>query len=116
FDLRAEFLPAAAGARFSEGGHLAGKVQAAGSPIAGSAVTLYAAGEGAPVSLAPGESGADGTLKLDVGADKLQESADKVHFPGGPRWPAQGRRGQGPQRRHRAAGGPWFRASQDSNG
>jgi streptogramin lyase len=61
-------------------GRLAGKVQGAGSPIAGSAVTLYAAGEGKPTELAQGKTGDDGTFTLDVGADKLKGSEDKVLY------------------------------------
>src|SRR5262245_55648735 len=61
-------------------GRLAGKVQGAGSPIAGSAVTLYAAGEGRATELAQGKTGDDGTFKLDVGADKLKGAADKVLY------------------------------------
>src|SRR5262249_23717143 len=78
--LRAEFLPAAAGVRFSGGGHLAGKVRAAGSPVAGSTVTLYAAGEGQPTQLAQGKTGEDGAFKLDLGADQLKGSEGKVLY------------------------------------
>src|SRR5262249_27767496 len=70
--------PAAAGA--TAPGEFAGKVQAAGSPVTGSAVTLYAAGEGKPLELAKGKTGDDGTFKLDVGADKLKGSADTVLY------------------------------------
>jgi hypothetical protein len=48
-------------------GDLAGKVQGAGAPIAGSTVTLYAASEGVPAQLAQGKTGDDGTFKLEVG-------------------------------------------------
>ncbi len=61
-------------------GALAGKVQIAGRPIAGSAVTLYAAGEGKPATLARGKTGEDGTFKLDVRADQLKGAADKVLY------------------------------------
>src|SRR5262249_23467308 len=61
-------------------GEVVGKVQGAGSPIAGSTVTLYAAGDGKPTQLAQGKTGDDGTCKLDVGADKLKGSADKVLY------------------------------------
>jgi len=43
---------------------LAGTVQAAGGPIAGSTVTLFAAGTGAPTQLARGKSDDTGTFKL----------------------------------------------------
>lgn len=59
---------------------LVGKVQGAGSPIAGSEVTLYAAGEGKPVRLAQAKTDADGTFELDVGADKVGGSAGKVFY------------------------------------
>lgn len=55
-----------------EFGKFAGKVQLAGSPIAGSSVTLYAASEGKPVQLAQGKTGDDGTFSLDAGAVKLK--------------------------------------------
>src|SRR5262249_55077678 len=61
-------------------GGLTGKIQAAGSPIAGSTVTFYAAGEGKPTQLAQGKTGDDGAFTLDVGADKLKDSADKVLY------------------------------------
>src|SRR5215472_13873306 len=51
----------------AQSGQLQGKVQGAGSPIAGSTVTLYAAGDGKPVQLAEGMTGDDGAFKLDVG-------------------------------------------------
>ena len=43
---------------------LTGNVQGAGKPIAGSTVTLYAAGAGAPVQLAQGKTGDNGAFKL----------------------------------------------------
>ena len=43
---------------------LAGTVQGAGKPIAGSTVTLYAAGTGAPAQLAQGKAGDNGAFKL----------------------------------------------------
>ncbi len=58
----------------------AGKVLGANSPISGSAVTLYAAGNGKPVQMAQGQTDDDGTFKLAVGADKLKDSADKVLY------------------------------------
>ena len=61
-------------------GGLAGKVQGAGSPIAGSTVTLYAASDGQPVQLAQEKTGDDGAFTLDVGADKVKGSADKVLY------------------------------------
>ena len=57
-----------------------GKVLGADSPISGSRVTLYAASEGKPTQLAQGKTGDDGTFKLDVDAEKLKESADKVLY------------------------------------
>jgi hypothetical protein len=59
---------------------LAGKVQAAGSPIAGSAVTLYAAGDGNPILVGQAKTGDDGSFRLDIAADKLQGAADKVLY------------------------------------
>ena len=72
--------PSSAGAPRDDSGGFAGKVQGAGSPIAGSTVTLYAAGEGQPTQLAQGKTGDDGTFKLDVTDDKLKDSADKVLY------------------------------------
>ena len=43
-----------------------GHVQVAGSPIAGSTVTLYAASSGAPRELAQGKTDADGAFKLSA--------------------------------------------------
>jgi uncharacterized protein (TIGR03000 family) len=73
FDLRGEFLPAAKDTVHpkhftAQAGQFQGKVMGAGSPIAGSTVTLYAAGDGAPTQVAQGKSGDDGTFKLDVRA------------------------------------------------
>ncbi len=68
---------------FAQGGRegqLAGKVQGAHSPIAGSTVTLYAAGEGKPVQLAQAKTNDEGAFTLDVGADKLRGAADKVLY------------------------------------
>ena len=45
---------------------LSGSVQGAGQPIAGSTVTIYAAGGGAPVQLAQGRSDDNGAFDLDV--------------------------------------------------
>ena len=59
-------------------GGFAGKVQVAGSPVTGSEVTLYAAGEGKPTQLAQGKTGDDGAFSLNVAADKLKGSADGV--------------------------------------
>src|SRR6516164_5684193 len=59
---------------------LEGKVQGAGSPIAGSTVTLYTASEGKPVQLAQGKSGDDGTFSLNVGADTFQGATGKVLY------------------------------------
>src|SRR5262249_32285084 len=61
-------------------GEFVGKVRAAGGPIAGSTVTLYAAGDGKPTQLAQGKTGDDGTFKLDADADKLKGSADNVLY------------------------------------
>src|SRR5215469_6460119 len=46
---------------------IAGKVQGANSPIAGSMVTLYAAGTGTPVQLAQSKTDDNGTFRLNVG-------------------------------------------------
>ena len=61
-------------------GEFAGTVQCAGSPIAGSTVTLYAAAEGKPVQLAQGKTADDGIFKLDIDAEKLKGSAGKVLY------------------------------------
>lgn len=45
---------------------LAGHVLIAGKPVAGSTVTLYAAGTGAPTRLADGKTDAKGAFKLDA--------------------------------------------------
>ena len=45
---------------------LTGTVQGAGSPIAGSTVTLYAAGTGAPTQLAQGKTDTNGAFKLNA--------------------------------------------------
>src|SRR5262245_20733515 len=60
-----------------EAGGLAGKVQVAGSPVAVSTLTLYAAGEAKPVQLAQAKTGDDGTFILDVAADAAK---DKVLY------------------------------------
>jgi hypothetical protein len=65
------YQPSSAGAEDGSSDKFAGKVQVAGSPVAGSEVTLYAAGEGQPVSLAQGKTGADGSFMLDIGQDSL---------------------------------------------
>lgn len=57
-----------------------GKVQAAGRPIAGSNVTLYAASEGTPVRLAQGKTGDDGGFTLDIGGDEFKSAAEKVLY------------------------------------
>src|SRR5215470_3865187 len=72
--------PSSAGPDGDASGGFSGRVQGAGSPIAGSTVTLYAAGDGKPTQLAQGKSGEDGTFTLDVGADTLKGSADKVLY------------------------------------
>jgi hypothetical protein len=48
-------------------GELAGSVQAAGKPIAGATVTLYAAGTAAPAKLAEVKTDDQGAFKLDAG-------------------------------------------------
>src|SRR5215470_4290889 len=45
---------------------LTGSVQAAGKPIGGATVTLYAAGTGAPAKLAEGKTDDQGTFSLDA--------------------------------------------------
>jgi len=54
----------------------AGNVQGAGMPIAGSTVTLFAAGTGAPMQLAQGKTDDNGAFKLDV----AQEPAESVFY------------------------------------
>src|SRR5262245_62858248 len=72
--------PPSAGPGGDASGRFAGRVQGAGNSIAGSTVTLYAAGDGKPTQLAQGKSGEDGTFTLDVGADKLKGTADQVLY------------------------------------
>ena len=72
--------PSGAGPDGDASSGFAGRVQGAGSPIAGSTVTLYAAGDGKPTQFAQGKSGEDGTFTLEVGADKLKGAADKVLY------------------------------------
>jgi streptogramin lyase len=72
--------PSSAGLDGDASDGFAGKVQVAGSPIAGSTVTLYAAGDGKPVQLAQGKTGDDGSFKLDVGAEKLKGAEKKVLY------------------------------------
>ena len=72
--------PSSAGRDTDASAGFAGRVQTAGSPIAGSTVTLYAAGDGKPTQLAQGKSDEDGTFTLDVGVDKLNGAADKVLY------------------------------------
>ena len=55
---------------------LAGNVQGAGLPIAGSTVTLYAAGTGAPTKLAQGKTDDNGAFDLNVD----QTPADSVLY------------------------------------
>jgi hypothetical protein len=55
---------------------LAGTVQGAGLPIAGSTVTLYAAGTGAPTQLAQGKTDDNGAFNLNVD----QTPADSVLY------------------------------------
>lgn len=57
-----------------------GKVLVAGSPVAGSEVTLYAAAEGKPVSLAQAQTGAEGRFTLDVGQDSLKTAEGRVLY------------------------------------
>jgi len=45
---------------------LSGSVQGAGQPIAGSTVTVYAAGSGSPVQLAQGKTDDNGAFDLDI--------------------------------------------------
>ena len=47
-------------------GEIEGHVLIAGQPVAGSTVTLYAAGEGTPTQLAQGKSDAKGEFELDA--------------------------------------------------
>jgi hypothetical protein len=74
------YPPASEGADDAGAGKLTGKVQVAGGAVVGSEVTLYAAGEGKPVSLAQGKTGAEGTLTLDIGKDTLKGSEGKVLY------------------------------------
>jgi uncharacterized protein (TIGR03000 family) len=61
-------------------GDIAGKVEYAGSPLVGSVVTLYAAGEGAPMQLAQAKTGADGSFAVQLGQAKGKDSASKVLY------------------------------------
>jgi hypothetical protein len=53
---------------------LAGNVQGAGLPIAGSTVTLYAAGAGAPTQLAQGKTDDNGAFDLHVDLRKYDRA------------------------------------------
>jgi hypothetical protein len=55
-------------------------VQVAGSPVAGSTVTLFAASEARPVKVAEGKTGDDGRFKMNLGAEQLKAAADKVFY------------------------------------
>lgn len=55
---------------------IAGSVQAAGKPIAGASVTLYAAGTGAPTKLAEGKTDDNGAFSLNAG----QSSSDSTLY------------------------------------
>ena len=59
---------------------LAGKVQIANSPVAGSSVTLYGAGEGESVELAQGKANNDGGFTLEIGPEKLKTAKDQVLY------------------------------------
>jgi uncharacterized protein (TIGR03000 family) len=59
---------------------LGGRVQGAGGAIAGSTVTLYAAGEGNPTELAQARSNDDGVFTLNVGPGKLRVNSDNVLY------------------------------------
>jgi hypothetical protein len=47
-------------------GEIEGRVLIAGKPVAGATVTLYAAGEGAPMQMAQGKTAADGKFEMDA--------------------------------------------------
>ena len=49
---------------------LTGRVNAGGGPVADSAVTLWAAGQGAPIQISQTRTGDDGAFSLDVDAQK----------------------------------------------
>src|SRR5262249_3938019 len=72
--------PSSAGPAGDPSGGFAGRVQVAGSPIAGSTVTLYAAGGAKPVQLAQAKTNDHGDFKLDVGAEQLKGASDKVLY------------------------------------
>jgi hypothetical protein len=72
--------PSSAGPDENASGGFAGRVQGAGSPIAGSTVTLYAVADGKPTQFAQGKSGQDGTFTLVVGSDKLKSAVDKMLY------------------------------------
>ena len=55
---------------------LAGSVQGAGEPVAGSTVTLFAAGSGAPKQLAQSKTDDNGAFKLAV----AQAPADSILY------------------------------------
>ena len=64
----------------ADAGEFRGKVLGANSPMSGSTVTLYAAGNGKPVQLAQDKTGDDGAFKLAVGANEIKDSAEKVFY------------------------------------
>jgi uncharacterized protein (TIGR03000 family) len=67
------------GSPSAQSGEFGGKVLGASSPIAGSTVTLYAAGEGAPTQVAQAKTGQDGTFKLTVDP-KSKAHQGKVYY------------------------------------
>jgi hypothetical protein len=68
------------GAAAADAGQFSGKVQIAGSPVAGSVVTLYVASDGEPQSLAQGKTRADGTFTLDADPKKLKDATGKMLY------------------------------------
>lgn len=64
-------------------GTLLGTVQIAGSPVAGSTVTLYEAGDGKPVAIAQGKSADSGSFTLSFGADQRKNGILYVVAKGG---------------------------------
>ena len=91
---------------------LAGNVQGAGLPIAGSTVTLYAAGTGAPTQLAQGKTDDNGAFKLDDRPSRrlIASFIDRQRRHG------EGRGGQRAERCHRADGDVGHGVAEDGHG
>jgi hypothetical protein len=90
---------------------LIGTVQGAGSPIAGSTVTLYAAGNGTPTQLTQGNTDEDGAFRLEA----AEPPANGVLYVIAKGSTPQAVAGKGPNE-HRAVGGAGNLGAEDGHG